>query len=809
MKRKLLSLILLLLCLAFVFSLASCGGGTSDGSSDGGSGNETVDTPPSGGTDAEKPDTGRRVRVTLVVGEGFTVEGSTNIEVAYGRDAEFKIKIEDGWGFKSASAGEYNAETGTLVIKGVTTRTTVNIELEKLDYDTSVTYAYVFRGTDKDTTSVAPSGSVKAGTLIKVTAGDRKRVFVGWTYGKSLTAGGTLASEEREFEFRLTPDIVTNNALFLFPNYIDSNVYYYDVNGGNISTAPTKNREANDYYEALVDGNRLKVTLLDKYYSYAECASTFWDDGTFFRTGYVLKEYNTSPDGTGEPYSLGSKFFTASVDNEYPTLYCIWEKAEDAESFSYSDVFVSNPASKAEYAPGWIENGIIINSYTGSAETLVIPEKIGDKAVIAIGEGAFVGESFKTLVLPKTIEKIEDGAFVNCASLETLYFPNSISEISDAIFDAATYEGFRHLIVNATMAPRDSHSTDGAFAVKFSRVLAAREEKKIIIISGSSTYQSHATEYMEALFGGEYTVINFGTTRPRPGMVYLEALAHYTDEDDVFVYAPENSAYMYGEKYLSWRMLRNLEGMNNLFRYFDISNYEGYFSSFGELNREHNYKSPERRYEDICINGNANSYTDKNGDYQNPNREVMGYDKYIDSYYITLNNRVKSMTEALWNDSAAQENDKDYNDPNNTTWISIDDPARVAQLNMAIGKAKASGAKVYFGFAPADADAVVSEARSDVWISAYDKLIDDLYDFDGRVGSAKTYIFNHAYFYDCAFHTNNYGRTYRTYLMYVDLCKILGIDEVRGIYDVGEDFDGCKFEDGSDGTPNLSVDWLP
>ena len=74
------------------------------------------------------------------------------------------------------------------------------------------------------------------------------------------------------------------------------------------------------------------------------------------------------------------------------------------------------------------------------------------------------------------------------------------------------------------MAPRYTNTGDGGFAVKLSRFLAARDEKKVVVISGSSTYQGLGTEYMESLFDGEYTVINFGTTRPRPGLFYLEAL---------------------------------------------------------------------------------------------------------------------------------------------------------------------------------------------------------------------------------------------------------------------------------------------
>lgn len=817
MKKKLLTLATLLLSFSLLFAFISCGESeTGTTNTDGGTGDITETPSPDSGTEKpgdEKPTPTpekRLVRIAVRVTEGFSVVGLSNIEIEEGSDATFEIKLDEGYGFKSVSHGTYDPITGILTVPSVTERTFVEFEVEVLSYDTTETYSYIFKGTDKDTTSVEPSKAVNAGTLIKVAAGDRSKRFDGWSFGRALKKGDTPVSTDREFEFRLTPDIVTDGVLILYPNYSDSNVYYYDANGGYINT-DTFNMSIDaaekEYYEALAIGNKIKVTLLGKYYEFAECASTFYDDGTFERDGYLLTEYNTKPDGTGESYSLGSKFFTVGEDDEAPTLYCIWMKAEDESSFTYSDHTMQNPAKKPEYAPEWRESGVVIKSYTGSAKTLVIPEYIDGKPVIAIKDGAFVNCEFETLVLPKTMQQITDGAFVGCKNLTTLYYPSSIYNISDRAFDSATYEGFAHLYVNQTMAPRYTQSTEGAFAVKLSRFLASLDDKQIIIISGSSTYQSHGTEYMEALFSGEYTVINFGTTRPRPGMIYLEALSHYTDSDDIFVYAPENSAFMYGEKYISWRMIRDLEGMNNLFRYFDVSNYEGYFSSFSELNKSYNYTVEPKRFEDICINGNQNYFTDKNGDYQNVNRQTMGYEKYIDSYYITFNNRVKSITGPDWNDVEAQAKDKDYTDPNNTTWASIDTPERIAKLNMAIDKAKASGARVFFGFAPSDANAVVAEARNTEWLDAYDRLISDIYNFDGLVGSSKNYIFDHAYFYDCAFHTNDYGRTYRTYIMYKDLCEILGI-EAKGIYSVGDSFDGCLFETDSDGTPNIKVDFL-
>lgn len=749
------------------------------------------------------------VRVMVPQKSGFTVTSENPVDVEGGSSVSFDINIKDGYAFLSTSAGTYDQLTGVLTIENVTRDTMVDFNVENLGYNTNISYFYKFYGSDADKSSIY-EGSYKAGTLVSVTAGNQSRKFVGWTFGMDLASGGTVVSQSRSFSFRLSSEYAVGENIKLYANYDDANVFYYDINGGEID-AKTYNMEKNQYYEALVDGTtRVKIAMLDKYFSYAECASTFFDDGTFTRPGYILKEYNTQPDGKGEGFSLGSKFYVGGSDTP-PTLYCIWEKCEDASLFTTQPINISRPDTVHSNTE-WHGRGVMITGYSGDAKTLAIPEYINGERVVAIAGGAVSNKSFDTLILPKTLLKVENGAFVGCSSLETLYFPNGIYEMYNEAFDAATYSSFKSLIVNAVIAPTNTKSTDGGFAVKLCKLLATRDKKQIIIISGSSSYQGIATEYMEALFDGEYTVINFGTTRPRPGLVYLEALSHYADENDIFVYAPENSAYMFGESYLNSNFLYDLEGMNNLFRYFDISNYENYFSAFTDLNQTRAYTKAPLRYEDIAENGYASAgsliTTDKNGDYQHPKRQsYVGAAKYVDTYFITYNNRVKSIKDIAWNDEGQVAN-KDWQNPDNETWSSIDRPEIVEMMNLIIGKAKESGARIYFGFAPADADKLIDEAKNIEWLQAYDTLISELYDFDGILGSCADYIYNHKYAYDCAFHVNDYGRTYRTYQLYADICRAVGIQDINGIFSCGTDFDGCLFENSSDGTPIYKVDYL-
>jgi hypothetical protein len=64
------------------------------------------------------------------------------------------------------------------------------------------------------------------------------------------------------------------------------------------------------------------------------------------------------------------------------------------------------------------------------------------------------------------------------------------------------------------------------------------------------------------------------------------------------------------------------------------------------------------------------------------------------------------------------------------------------------------------------------------------------------IGQPTKYVYAHEYFYDCAFHLNDYGRALHTYQIYLDLCAFLGMRgaEVTN-YDVfNVNMPGCIFE---------------
>ncbi len=754
----------------------------------------------------DEPENKDGYRVTLVTSTGATVVGDNPITVKSGGNAKFTVELGGTYVFRSAKAngaevGFFNYQTGEYTVGNVSSDMRIEFTAEDVGYDTTVGYSFNMMATSSDKSSHS-NGMHQAGTRITVTAGLDTGSFAGWSIGGKLNNGGELLSAERVYTFDLKANTV------LFANYDDSNVYRYDPNGG-IINASSRNITNTSYYSATIEDERLRVAIKDSYLERVPAASTFWDDGSFTREGYILKEYNTKPDGSGEGYSLGSKF---PLNLEEKVLYCIWERDTAHADFEYEDYTFARPASiSAANAPDWKENGVIITKYNGNAETVTVPEKIGGKYVIAIGEGAFTHKDVKTLVMGRMMLEIKDGAFVGCDNLETIYYPDGIYSISNDALDTASYTSFKNFYVNATIAPRCS-GTDAAFAMKFARLIANSDRNRIIVIAGSSAYQGLSSEYLEALLGGRYAAINFGTTRTTHGYMYLEAMQHYAHEGDIVLYAPENSAYMMGEPALYYKTLRDMEGMYNIFRHVDISNYENVFGAFCDFNRGLSveegadfawvarYERAPGTYEQIAGATHMNEY----GEYQYSKRQGY-YDSanYKDAYVITLNNRFKSHLEGAWNDVDNQQQNANYNDLTNPTWCSVDDARYKDRMNRVITSAKSSGAKIYFSFSPVDYSALCVEAKANPaeWFAAYDKFITDTYVFDGILGTSGDYVMNRRYFYDCAFHPNDYGRTYRTYTLYTDLCELIGETNVKGIHDAGHSFDGCLFEDASTGKP--------
>ena len=573
--------------------------------------------------------------------------------------------------------------------------------------------------------------------------------FAGWSIGKTLDKGGEIVSTEPAYSFRLENNPTKVYANFVSP-YPAVTTLTYHLNGGTSSSGDT--------YVQTVDT------------SYFTAPNTLYDAGGFTREGFVLLEYNTEPDGTGEAYSPGCK--ANALDGKLD-LWCIWAPV----STGFTTV-------NDNYRVSWSENysGVKITGYTGDDETLVIPETINGKQVVSIGTGAIANKNFTTLVLPRTLRKVEDGAVVGCSSLKTLYMGDGVLSISNDAFDAATYSNWSEFRLSATTAPRYAASYDGGYRVKWDRLMrgVASEKKLIVFVSGSSSLHGISTEYLEKLLDDEYFVVEYGTVRTTNNMVYMEAVANFVGEGDIVVYAPENSIYQFGCPELSWKLFRDLESSQNVWRYIDVRNYENLFGAFAEYQTDRWSKS-KGSYSDHP------SYFDQNGDFQNAEHKgyCLGYGSTNHGYFtVTLNDKVNTTT------TVTQQISLDNPDQ----WIDIGTYA--SDVRRILGKVTEKGAMVYFGFCSVNENALTANARTPEQQAAFDDLIAETFGFE-LLGSCSDHLYDWIYMYKGSdgsdFHLNDYGRAINTYKVYTELCDKLGITPVAAKA-YGENFAGCLFE---------------
>jgi len=76
---------------------------------------------------------------------------------------------------------------------------------------------------------------------------------------------------------------------------------------------------------------------------------------------------------------------------------------------------------------------ITITGYNGNSKNVVIPEKLNGFPVTVIGPDVFSEKKLSTIILPKTLKEIKNGAFTFC-TLTEIQLPESLEIIGMSAF---------------------------------------------------------------------------------------------------------------------------------------------------------------------------------------------------------------------------------------------------------------------------------------------------------------------------------------------------------------------------------------
>lgn len=105
-------------------------------------------------------------------------------------------------------------------------------------------------------------------------------------------------------------------------------------------------------------------------------------------------------------------------------------------------------------APGFTadltEKGCVIREYTGSDPRVRVPETIGGRPVVEIGDRAFQKKKVEKVLLPETVVSVGDFAFSGCSAMTELLLPQGLSRIGVGAFDGCARLKLRTLPLGVT-----------------------------------------------------------------------------------------------------------------------------------------------------------------------------------------------------------------------------------------------------------------------------------------------------------------------------------------------------------------------
>ncbi len=136
-----------------------------------------------------------------------------------------------------------------------------------------------------------------------------------------------------------------------------------------------------------------------------------------------------------------NKFLTALENGDAKTIAQIANEA-DASFFDTIAKEKAAPGGDFSYEFNDTEDGVVITWYSGTAKSVIIPAEIEGYPVVEIGESAFESTDlfetkrtryFDSILIPPSVTKIGSRAFIGC-SFKAMVIPDSVKILEDYAF---------------------------------------------------------------------------------------------------------------------------------------------------------------------------------------------------------------------------------------------------------------------------------------------------------------------------------------------------------------------------------------
>lgn len=170
------------------------------------------------------------------------------------------------------------------------------------------------------------------------------------------------------------------------------------------------------------------------YVEYGEPLVNWWNDNTMqtsaFESGKAYevrvflvpkegKEFieNTSATINGKPAEAWLRGSSLLVSYTFPET---GESDVESTTAQTEPVTETKPEPVPDYSYSDKGDHIEITAYNGTDKEVTIPSEIDGKPVTVIGLSAFEGRGITSVVIPESVKTIDDWAFGNCSSLESV-----------------------------------------------------------------------------------------------------------------------------------------------------------------------------------------------------------------------------------------------------------------------------------------------------------------------------------------------------------------------------------------------------
>ena len=173
------------------------------------------------------------------------------------------------------------------------------------------------------------------------------------------------------------------------------------------------------------------------------------------------------------------------------------------------------------YYNEWVE----IENYSGSEQTVIIPEKLGGLPVRNIGRNSFAGSNMTKVVFPETVRCIYSGAFNDCRNLSEIELNAGLESIYSCFKNTA----FEKISVPSSVEYISADTFSGCALLKEIRFKA--DYRKELNITGAESFGP---------FSSGASVVIEGTPSAALDITLQNMMYQRSDTGSEYVYAPSD-----------------------------------------------------------------------------------------------------------------------------------------------------------------------------------------------------------------------------------------------------------------------------